>query len=61
MKKKWGVAQINICSTRVASEDYDLLVDELSQVVYSHLCQLSREKSVAPATLTSSMTESAGA
>jgi hypothetical protein len=61
MKKKWEVAQINICSTGIPTDEYNLLIDEWAEVVYSHFCQLSQDHSAAPATLTSSSTESAGA
>ncbi len=61
MRKKWECTQINICSTAISAEEYNLLVDEWAQAVYRHFCQLSSAKIEAPETQMPSVAESAGA
>jgi hypothetical protein len=61
MRKKWECAQINIYSTAVSAEEYDLLVDEWAKTVYHHFCQLSSDQNEVPVTQMPLTAESAGA
>jgi hypothetical protein len=58
MKKKWECSHVQICSTAVSAEEYNLLVDEWAKTVYSHFCQLTLNQNSVPVT---SNQESAGA
>ncbi len=64
MKRKWDVSQVQICSTAVSAEEYNLRLESWADTVYRHFCQLSLDSAEVPVTqssvTSSSLTESAG-
>lgn len=61
MKRKWENTQVQIYSTTIPTEDYNLLLDAWAEVVYGHICQLSQDQIKVPVTHKPYVAESAGA
>ena len=48
MKKIWNVSKVEIIPMRVSSEEYNQLLEEMADMVYRYLCQLSENHVLAP-------------
>ena len=52
MKKTWDVSEIEIIPMRVSPEEYNQLLEEFAEMVYTYFSQLSENQTLAPETNT---------